>query len=220
MGGALVGRGRGHTRKGSDHPTSKLQPLIPKLPFQVHTIILLTRLLTFRNLKHLVCVSNRPTWALNLFIPFPKPISFTSVSIMPLPRLRNLDFIGEISMVAELRRSQIEGFYVLFFSCFSLFVFKQNSTGKSRQESPHFICPSATRLLVPEIIFSLGGYSIMSLNSLTFSRKSTLIIWDDVITVSSPIRANRQLVPTPQQWVSLADRNKINTLAKQPMKQN
>ena len=103
-------------------------------------------------------------------------VSFTSVSIMPLPRLRNLDFIGEISMVAELRRSQIEGFYVLFFSCFSLFVFKQNSTDKSRQESPHFICPSATRLLVPEIIFSLGGYSIMSLNSLTFSRKSTLII--------------------------------------------
>ena len=51
--------GEGATRKGSDHPTSKLQSLIPKLPFQVHTIlILLTRHLTFRNLKHLVCISN------------------------------------------------------------------------------------------------------------------------------------------------------------------
>ena len=79
-------------------------------------------------------------------------------------------------MVANLRRSQIEGFYVLFFSCFLLFVLKQNSAGKGGQKSPLFVCSSAKWLLTPEIIFSPGGYSIMSLHSLTFSSKSTLII--------------------------------------------
>lgn len=93
--------------------------VIPKLSFLLHTILILqTRPLTFGNVKHLVCINNWPTWARNLFIPFLKPISLSSVCTVPLPRPRNSDFTGNLLIVVELRRNQIERFYVLLFVWF------------------------------------------------------------------------------------------------------
>lgn len=119
-GWCVGGKGHGPHRK----EVAILQPklsvsVIPKLSFLLHTILILqTRPLTFGNVKHLVCINNWPTWALNLFIPFLKPISLSSVCTMPLPRPRNSDFIGNLLIVVELRRNQIERFYVLLFVWF------------------------------------------------------------------------------------------------------
>lgn len=116
-GWCVCGKGQGPHRK----EVAILQPklsvsVIPKLPFLLHTILILqTRPLTFGNVKHLVCINNWPIWARN---PFLKPISLSSVCTVPLPRPRNSDFTGNLLIVVELRRNQIERFYVLLFVWF------------------------------------------------------------------------------------------------------
>ena len=78
----------GATRKGSDHPTSKLQPLIPKLPFQVPTIlVLLTRLLTFRNLNKIYPLSDASIMPFTL-------VFITHVTVV-------IDFLTFISFTRE-----------------------------------------------------------------------------------------------------------------------
>lgn len=115
-----VGRARGHTeRKWLSYSLNSVGVCNPQTFLLLHTILILqTRPLTFGNVKHLVCVNNWPTWALNLFIPFLKPISLSSVCTMLLPRPRNSDFIGNLLIVVELRRNQIERFYILLFVWF------------------------------------------------------------------------------------------------------
>lgn len=140
------------------------------------------------------------------------PIPFLSIYAVPLPRLTHLDLVRGAANCCWAKK-EVGRRFLYSFICFSFLILSKIDLAVVSGS-----LPTLSALLLNGFSGLKSPSPIMSLSSCTFSSKSTLIIWDGIITLSSPVRTNRQIAPIPQQSVFLAEKNKVNTLVKQPMK--